>query len=250
MYNILFLGACDKGGLLLWLGKILASAGKRVLIIDATVLQKYQFAIPELSANEWKEGGAVIEFAGFDVASGFEHSFRDGTSIHESLETFFRRNHEQYTNYDCVLVDVDHAETLEDSLLTAWGGISRYVLVSNSERYTIQRNVELLQKLQQQGDHLQMVHIKYMAAETPVTEAFMVTAMERVNEMFADEQTVEFYYDERDCIAGVRMQYETSLKLKRLSRSTKKTLLHIVATVTDMEKNSLRLALKSAERGK
>lgn len=252
MHNILFLGACDKGGLLLWLGKILSSAGKKVLIIDGTVLQKYQFAVPELSGGGLKGGSRVIEFDGFDVASGFEHSFKNGAAVHESLESFFQSNNEQYTSYDFVLLDVDHTDTLEASLLTAWGGVSHYALVTNSERYTIQRNAELLQKLLQerQGDDLQMARIRYMAAESPVSEAFMETAAGHLNTVFPDEKDVEFYYDEMDYIAGVRMQYETRLKLKGLSRSTKKTLLSILTAVTDVERNSLRLALKAAGRGR
>ncbi|MDP4095278.1 hypothetical protein OIN60_00535 [Paenibacillus sp. P96] len=251
MQNIMFIGACDKGGLLLWLGKVLASAGEKVLVIDATVLQKYQFAIPEISAGE-VQSNKVIEFDGFDVATGFEHSFKEGISIHESLESYFHRNNEHYTSYDYVFIDVDHTEALEASLLASWGSISRYALVTNGERYTIQRNAELLQKLlqDQQKDGLQMVRIRYPAADPPVSEAFMEASMEQLNVVFPDEQDLELYYDEMDYIAWVRMQYESRLKLRGLSRSTKKILLSVLAAITDLERSSLRLALKAAERGR
>ncbi|MFB5678804.1 hypothetical protein [Paenibacillus terreus] len=268
MKTLLFIGACEKTELLLWLGKILASADHKVLIIDATVLQKYRYSIPDIGGDN-----LVTEYDDMDVASGFEHSFTTGTTIQDSLVKFFLRKNENFSRYDFVLIDVDHTETLQPTLLQAWGEVTKYVLVTNSERYTIQRNALLLEKLlqerkktagnkgtgtQQKTDgavkiigesDLQMVRIHYPAIDQQVSEEYVESTIAHLSVEF-EQQEFEFYYDELDYTVSVNMQYESRLKLKGLSRSTRKSLASLLEAVTDLDRGTIKSAIRSAEKGR
>ena len=46
MKNICFIGAFDKLDLILYVSKIIKSLGKKVLIIDATELQRGKYIVP------------------------------------------------------------------------------------------------------------------------------------------------------------------------------------------------------------
>ncbi|MFM9280879.1 hypothetical protein [Paenibacillus jiagnxiensis] len=267
MKTLLFLGACEKTELLLWLGKILASADHKVLIIDATVLQKYRYSIPDIGSDN-----LVTEYDDMDVASGFEHSFTSGTTIQDSLMKYFSKKNEDFSRYEYVLIDVDHTETLQPALLSAWGKVSRYVLVTNSERYTIDRNALLIEKLLQEqkpgtpkgmdiqkktdgavniiGEAaLEMVRIHYPAIDQHISEEYIDSTMAHLSVEF-EKQEFEFYYDELDYTVSVKMQYESRIKLKGLSRSTRKTLASVLGAVTDLDSGTIKSAIRSAEKGR
>ena len=48
MKTIGFIGAYDKTDLIVYIAKIFATMGKRVLMIDATILQKSKYIVPTI----------------------------------------------------------------------------------------------------------------------------------------------------------------------------------------------------------
>ena len=67
MKTVGFIGGYDKLNLVLYIARILALSNKKVLVIDATTLQKTKYVIPTISPTQ----SYVTEFEGFDVAVGF-----------------------------------------------------------------------------------------------------------------------------------------------------------------------------------
>ena len=51
MEQIAFIGTCDKKDLLLNIAKVLTNCGKKVLIIDATLMQRLKYIVPNISNN-------------------------------------------------------------------------------------------------------------------------------------------------------------------------------------------------------
>ena len=68
MKNICFIGAFDKLDLILYLSKIIKNLGKKVLIIDATSLQKAKYIVPTISPTK----SDITRFENIDIAIGFE----------------------------------------------------------------------------------------------------------------------------------------------------------------------------------
>lgn len=133
MKKIAFIGSYDKLDMLIYIGKIMTTLGKRVLIIDGTVIQKSRYTVPTIEKGV---PGYVTDFEGVDVAVGFKElgmllSYLGIRSIEE-------------VRYDIVLVDVD-----------TFAGFMRYELtncyknyfVTGFDNYTLKRGMEVLTRM-------------------------------------------------------------------------------------------------------
>lgn len=69
MKKIGFIGAYDKTDLILYVAKAIAEAGKSVLVIDATVLQKARYIVPCIAPSKYY----ITEYEKIDVAVGFNN---------------------------------------------------------------------------------------------------------------------------------------------------------------------------------
>lgn len=69
MKKIGFIGAYDKTDLILYVAKTAAEANKKVLIVDATVLQKARYIVPCIAPSKYY----ITEYENFDVAVGFNN---------------------------------------------------------------------------------------------------------------------------------------------------------------------------------
>lgn len=64
MKTVGFIGGYDKIDFLLYVARILTLANKKVILIDATEIQKTKYIVPTISPTK----SYVTEFEGFDVA--------------------------------------------------------------------------------------------------------------------------------------------------------------------------------------
>lgn len=92
-----FIGGYDKLDFLLYLARILTLSGKKILIIDATVMQKAKYVVPTISPTK----SYITEFEGFDVAVGFNHI--------EEIKHYLG-NDAKPLDYDLVFLDIDTPE--------------------------------------------------------------------------------------------------------------------------------------------
>ena len=69
MEQIGFIGFYDKKDILLNISKIYSCIGKRTLVVDATMMQRMRYIVPNVSANH--SITYVSEYEGTDVAVGF-----------------------------------------------------------------------------------------------------------------------------------------------------------------------------------
>ena len=99
MKKIGFIGAFEKTDLIVYTAKILTETGKRVLVIDTTVLQKARYIVPAIAPTKLY----VTEFEKIDIAVGFEN-----------LESVDRYLDGLEANYDILLVDIDSPETFDE----------------------------------------------------------------------------------------------------------------------------------------
>ncbi len=67
MKTIGFIGGYDKLDFLLHVARILTLAEKKVILIDASTMQKSKYVVPTISPTK----SYITEFEGFDVASRF-----------------------------------------------------------------------------------------------------------------------------------------------------------------------------------
>ena len=69
MKKVGFIGAYDKIDLIIYVAKILTTLNKKVLVIDATTIQKARYVVPAINPTITY----VTEYEGIDIAVGFQN---------------------------------------------------------------------------------------------------------------------------------------------------------------------------------
>ena len=95
MKKIGFIGVYDKIDLVLCIAKILTKADKKVLVADATKMQKSKYVVPAINPTK----SYITEFEGIDVAIGFD-------SI-ENIKQYLGIEKQEDFEYDIMLVYTD-----------------------------------------------------------------------------------------------------------------------------------------------
>ena len=72
MTKVAFIGSYDKADMIIYLAKALTIAGKKVIVVDSTVLQKTRYIVPTIQPLK----KYITTYEGVDIAIGFE-SFED-----------------------------------------------------------------------------------------------------------------------------------------------------------------------------
>lgn len=113
MKKIGFMGAYDKANFITYVAKILELLGNKVLVVDASSIQKIKYIIPTINPTK----SYITSFENIDFAVGFE----DWNEIEKYLGIRFDSNDKENERdnemskemYDYVLIDVDTSEKLE-----------------------------------------------------------------------------------------------------------------------------------------
>lgn len=128
MKKIGFIGATDKSDIIVYVAKALEQLNNKVLVIDATIMQKTKYIVPAINPTK----SYITDFENVDYAVGFE-SMGD-------LEDYFGAK----MNYDYILMDIDKEEAFEGFSIEQ---NDKNYFVSAFDIYSLQRGIELLKRL-------------------------------------------------------------------------------------------------------
>ena len=119
MKKIGFIGAYDKSNFIIYVAKILQLLDKKVLVLDATDLQKIRYIIPAINPTKsYITSFEEIDFGvGFDSWEDVEKYLGVRFTTNEENETVEEnakvKIQENWSNYDYVLIDVDSSKKME-----------------------------------------------------------------------------------------------------------------------------------------
>ena len=101
MEQIGFIGVYDKKDLLLNIAKVISKLNKRVLVVDATTMQRLRYIVPRIS----NVPTYVSEYDGVDVAIGFMNL--------NGIANYLGKN----IDYEYILIDTDNPQTFNSFIL-------------------------------------------------------------------------------------------------------------------------------------
>lgn len=135
MKKVGFIGASDKTDLITYVAKVLDQLGKKVIVVDTTILQKSKYVVPSIDPTR----SYVTDFDNVDYAVGFESleelarylGIKDG----QKLENW---------NYDYMLIDIDRDIFIENYDIEETG---KNYFVTQFDIYSLKRGVEILKNL-------------------------------------------------------------------------------------------------------
>lgn len=150
MKKYVFIGAYDKTDMLLYVAKILTLMGKKVILIDTTILKKSRYIVPTMI----QEKQYITSYEDIDVAIGFD-SF-------ESIKQYKKKVAGQEPEYDVALLDIDRAIAYEK-----FGIIEkdRHFFVTSFDVYNLKRGVQVLAHMQNNAKVTKIYYTKSMLAE-------------------------------------------------------------------------------------
>ncbi|GAB6930168.1 hypothetical protein JCM10914A_41510 [Paenibacillus sp. JCM 10914] len=232
MKTWIFTGVCDKSDLLLYMCKILAQGDHRVLLVDGALDAKYKHCIGALHPQL-----PIVEFAGFDVATGFENL----TILNQFLESSVE------DDYDYIVLDVEKAQFLNAE---QWEAADAYVWVSGLEVSGLKKSSILLDELQATRPeaglpsfHRVYVHIVEELSDESYIDSFI--AEDRLQWL---GPPVIMPWDELFITLKIKNEHAGRLGIKPLSRQYKRSLTELICRLSNMELRYIRRALKQAER--
>lgn len=214
MRKIGFLGAFDKTDLIIYIAKILTECGKRILIVDATILGKTRYIVPAIAPTKFY----VTEFEKIDIAVGFENL----ESVNKYLGNIEK-------DYDIILLDIDSTEAFEKFNMI---NSERLYFTTAFDNYSLRRGMEIISNIQAR---VKMTKILFEREITEENDEYLnllsLTAP-------VDWEEVKFYfpYDQGDLSAIIENQRVSKIKLRNLSDQYRDSLYMLTQEIIPDEK--------------
>ncbi len=226
MEQVGFIGAYDKKDLLINIAKVLTNLNKKVLIVDATMMQRFRYIVPRI-ANA-KNNIYISDYLGVDVALGFMNF----NGIMQYLG--------QELNYDYALIDTDNIQTLNSFMLPK---ITKNFFVTSYDEYELQRGLEIFKFLMQP---MQVYKVIYSANINNKEESYLNHLVEGTNITWKKEK-IEFADTVNDRKAILDDQISKEVNLKKFSGTYKDSLEYLISLMVGeyIEQSQVRKTIKS-----
>ena len=231
MKRIGFIGSYDKTDFIIYVAKILVTAGQKVLVIDSTVNQKAKYVVPVIKPST----SYITEYENIDVAVGFD-------SIDE-IKQYLGVPNGAELNYDIALIDVDTSEAIDEFQLLA---ADKNYFVTSFDTYSLKRGLEALSGL---PNILKLTKILFSMDATKEEEDYL-NYLALGYKVEWEEEQVYFPLDNEDRAVIIENQRVARIKLKKLSSQYKEALMYIAEQILGKEQYSeIRKIFKLLEKG-
>ena len=217
MKKIGFIGAFEKTDLIVYVAKILTETGKRVLVVDTTVLQKARYIVPTIAPTKFY----VTEFEKIDIAVGFE----DLNSIDKYLGGL-------EDNYDIALVDIDSPEMFDTfEMLNA----EKLYFTTAFDNFSLKKGIEII------GDMRAKVEMTKILFEREISEDNdeYLNLLSLTSPIEWEKDKLYFPYDQGDLTAIIENQRVSKIKFKNLSEQYRESLYMLAQAIIPETKSGL-----------
>ena len=230
MKNICFIGAFDKLDLILYVAKIMKTLGKKVLVVDATMLQKSKYIVPTINPTK----SYITRFEDIDIAVGFEN--------YEEIERYIGYTEEQKMKYDYALVDIDEAEIFEN--FNNEYTIKNY-FVTSFELYSIRKGLETISQIKKPIKITKLTFSKEISEQDDYYLDYLTLGYKIIWE----DNKINFPYNTEDVENMIENQKNSKIKTKGLSQQYKDCLEYlIIDIIPDINVNNLKRVMKIIEK--
>ncbi|CDC31851.1 putative uncharacterized protein [Clostridium sp. CAG:508] len=232
MKTISFIGAYDKTDLLLYLAKIFTTMGKKVLIIDTTILQKAKYIVPVISPAK----AYVTSYEDIDIAVGLYN--------YSSIKSYLGLPEHAVLTYDYIFIDVDSIEEMRNFNISE---TNKKYFVTGFDSYSLKRGLEILAGMGETLELKKVLFSKNISYEEE--EYFNYLALG--TKVKWDDETIYFPLEQGDQGVIIENQMVQKIKFKKLTELYKESLLYIANELVEDKADvmNLKRAFKQLEKG-
>lgn len=231
MKKVGFIGVYDKIDLIIYVAKILTTLNKKVLVIDATTIQKARYVVPAINPTITY----VTEYEGIDIAVGFQNI--------QDIKRYLGISEKQELEYDIVLIDTDNIESFKSFKLEE--SFKNY-FVTSFDAYSLKKGLEILNGLDTVINLTKVLFSEEMLKEDDDYLNFLSLGYKIV----WNEYRIYFPIENGDLSVIYENQKIAKIKFKKLSVQYKDGLAYISEEILgDVSEFSVRKAIKTIEKG-
>lgn len=236
-----FIGKADKTELVGYISRIIASTGRKVIMLDATVNQKTRYTIPTIDDME-SQSQYVVQHDNVEVAVGFSNMLE--------LKKYLLSKGEDFNSYDFVLVDTDQEEMIEEYDLKS-ANINFFV--TSYDKWCIHKGIELLRflcALKRRTDPEGKINVHKVLYFSDINTADS-KYIERISDNLPiswEGAVLNFPYDQGDLSVNIQNQYSNKFDIRPLSKTYKETLAKIVEVIAGEQMSNVKKIMKNVEK--
>lgn len=229
MKKVGFIGAFDKIDFILYIAKMLTLVQKKVLIVDATVLQKARYVVPAISPTV----SYITEYENIDVAVGFENM--------NAIQEYLARTEEEGLGYDYALIDIDTSRAIEGFEIE--DGYKNY-FVTSFDTFAIRRGLNAISNLR---TPLKLTKVLFSREISKAEDQYLEYLALGYKVVWNDYE-IYFPLEKGDQSAIIENQRVAKIKFGNLTSQYRDSLTYIAEELLDgMNVNQLRKAMKNVE---
>ena len=209
MKKIGFIGAYDKTDLLIYIAKLLVENDVKVLIVDATTLQKTRYTVPCIMPSR----KYITTYEDMDIAIGFEN-----------LQEIMNYAGTQEFNYDIMLLDIDNREAFENfEMYTS----DKNYFVTAFDSYSIKKGLETVGQSEEKMLMTKILFSKNMDRD----EDEYLNFLSFYYAVKWSKEKIYFPFEAGDSSVIVQNQRNARISFKELSMQYKEGILEIISQI-------------------
>ena len=232
MKTIGFIGAYVKTDFIIYVAKALTVLGKKVLVIDNTMIQKARYIVPAINPTK----AYVTEYEKIDVSVGF--------SNYEEIKRYLGIQEEKELEYDIALIDVDSIENFEKFNIK---NCEKNYFVTSFDLYSLKKGLEILNQIEEPIKLTKILFAKDVLKEENEYLDFLSLGTKVI---WNEDYKVYFPMDNGDQSVIIENQRVSKIGIRKLSSHYKESLYYIVEDIAgdDISSQELKKAFKLLEK--
>ena len=227
MEQIGFIGFYDKKDILLNIGKIFSYLGKKTLIVDATMMQRMRYIVPNVSANN--SITYVSEYQGTDVAVGFMNLGQ--------IAQYLGKNQ---LNYDFVIIDSDNIQTMYSFMIP---NMKKIFYVTSYDKFEVEKSKELFANINRPMILTKVAISSNLNADE---SDFLVHTLENNYIKFDKDKEVLFEDSDKNRAVILQSQLVNEISFRKFTNTYKDSLEYITALISegDIQQSEIRKIIR------
>ena len=227
MKKIGFIGVYDKTDLILGIAKILVEAQKKVLVIDATEIQKSRYVVPVINPTK----SYITEFEGIDVAVGFETL--------ENIKQYLALEGEEKFDYDYMLIDTDDYKGIVGFNLP---DAEKLYYITSFDAYSLKKGIEVLGQIEMPLHMMKLFFSKEMLKEEEEYFDYLALGLK----VIWNEEKLYFLLENGDRAAITENQRVSRIKFRNLSNEYRENVEYLVHDIEkEIDERKIKTIMKN-----
>lgn len=228
MKKYAFIGTYDKTDMLIYIARILCLLGKKVLLVDTTVLKKSRYIVPTM----FQDKQYITTYEEIDVAIGFD-SF-------EAIKKYQIETVGKETEYDIALLDIDRAIAYDKFKIQ---GEDKHYFVTSFDIFNLKRGIQVLAHLQPKIKVTKIYYTKNMLQE----EDELLNFLTKNYKIHWNKNIIFFPFETSDLDIIYTNQRSGKIQMKGLSNEYVDAILYLAEEISEENSAKVRKAYKNLE---